>query len=76
VLFVALLTSVILSCKVQCKNLYNIEVIILALMCSMRIILLKKKKYSAVRYMNPNDIEVEIVVFSGDWRFSLSYFIK
>jgi hypothetical protein len=45
-------------------------------MCSMRIILLKKKKYSAVRYMNPNDIEVEIVVFSGDWRFSLSYFIK
>lgn len=40
------------------------------------LIKLKKKKKSAVRYMNSDDIEVEIVVLTGDWRFSLSYFIK
>jgi hypothetical protein len=39
VLSMALLTSVVLSCKVQCKNLYNIEVIILVLVCYMRVIL-------------------------------------
>jgi hypothetical protein len=44
VLFVALLTSIVLLCKVQCMNLYNIEVIISALMCSMEVIFKKKKK--------------------------------
>jgi hypothetical protein len=76
---VALLTSIVLLCKVQCMNLYNIEVIISALMCSMEVIFKKKKKKkkkkTAVRYMNSDDIEVELVVLSGDWRFSLSSFI-
>jgi hypothetical protein len=35
-----------------------------------------KIKKSVVRYMNSDDIDVELVVLSGDWRFSLSSFIK
>jgi hypothetical protein len=45
-------------------------------MFSMSFILLKKKKKSVERYMNYDDIGIEIVVLSGDWRFSLSSFIK
>jgi hypothetical protein len=74
---VALLTSVdILSCIVQCKNLFNIEVLYSALMCFVWVMYLKKKKIFAARFMISDDIEVEIVVLSGNWRFSLSSFIK
>jgi hypothetical protein len=35
-----------------------------------------KKKNSAVRFIISDDIEDEIVVLSGNWRFPLSPFIK
>jgi hypothetical protein len=36
----------------------------------------KKKKKSAARFIISDDIEDEIVVLSGNWRFPLSHFIK
>jgi hypothetical protein len=71
---VALLTSEF-CCKIECKNLFDIEVLLSALMCSVRIVL-KKNVYSAARFIISDDIEEEIVVLGGNWRFSLSPFIK
>jgi hypothetical protein len=72
VLFVALLTSVVLSCKIQCTNLYNIEVIISTLMCSIRVILLKNIYIGCEIYKLYDIIEAKLVILSVDLRFSLS----
>jgi hypothetical protein len=46
-------------------------------MCFVRVVLKKKKKkISAARFIISDDIENEIVVLSGNWRFPLSPFIK
>jgi hypothetical protein len=70
---VALLTSVF-CCKVQCKNLFDIEVLLSILMYSVRVA--KKKKKSTARLIISDDIKEDIVVLSGNWRFPLSPFIK
>ena len=72
---VVLLTSVF-CCKVQCKNLFNIEVLLSAPMCSVRVVYKKIYIYSAARFIISDDIEEEIVVLSSNWRFPLSPFIK
>jgi hypothetical protein len=62
---VALLTSEF-CCKVQCKNLFDIEVLLSALMCSVRVVFFLKKRYSAVRFIISDDIKDEIIVLSGN----------
>ena len=57
----------LICCKVQYKNLFDIEILLSALMCSVRVVLKKKKNYySAARFMVSDDIEEEIVVLSGN----------
>jgi hypothetical protein len=67
---------VFLLCKVQCTDLFNIEVLFYALVCSMRILYIYKKKnsYSAVRFIISDDIEEKIVVLSGNWKLEIFTF--
>jgi hypothetical protein len=72
---VALLTSEF-CCQVQCKNLFDIEVFIINSDVFCEGCFIKEKKNSAARFIISDDIEDKIVVFSGNWRFPLSPFIK
>jgi hypothetical protein len=72
--FVALLTSEF-CCKVLCKNLFDIEVFIISTNVFCEGCFIKKKNF-VVRFIISDDIEDEMVVLSGNWRFPLSPFIK
>jgi hypothetical protein len=57
--------------------MFNLEMYV-QLLCVLYGLCLEKKKkiYSAARFMISDDVEVLLVVLSGNWRFPLSPFIN
>jgi len=54
--------------------MFNLEMYV-QLLCVLYGLCVEKKIYSAARFMISDDVEVLLVVLSGNWRFPLSPFI-